>query len=185
MKNVWKLTLLGLFVLTLNLTGCAGPKTKTQCVADLASPNEKVVIHALLDIERNYPNNPEAIARVKSLLTDNRVLVRRKAARVLGAVHANVSQADLDDIVTLLNGPDKWTIVDGLKALRGLKAESTVPKILPLLQNPDANVKRDACRTLAVLGDKSIIPSIEPLLQDPDQAVVKDANDAIFRLKNK
>ena len=44
--------------------------------------------------------------------------------------------------------------MEGLKALRGLKAQSTIPKIVTLLKHADPNVKRDACRTLAVLGDK-------------------------------
>ena len=75
--------------------------------------------------------------------------------------------------------------MQALKALRGLKAESTVPKIVPLLQNPDQNIKRDACRTLAVIGGKDNVKDIEPLLKDPDKAVVEDAQKAIAALNIK
>ncbi|HEY5040678.1 MAG TPA: HEAT repeat domain-containing protein [Verrucomicrobiae bacterium] len=185
MKAIWKFMLLGSFVLAFCLPAPAKEVTEDQCIADLASSKEKVVIAALQGIEKNYPTSQNAIAKIKPLLTDDRLAVKRKTARVLGIVGAEVSDADLKNIASLLDSADKATIIDGLKSLRGLKAESTVPKITPLLKNPDANVKRDACRTLAVLADKSVIPSIEPLLQDKDKGVVKDASDAITALKAK
>lgn len=185
MKNIWQLVFLGAFTLVLSLPALAKDKTEGQYIADLASPKEKVVIDALGGIEKNFPTSQTAIPKIKALLADSRLPVKRKAARVLGVVHADVNSDDLKNIVTLLDSTEKATIIDGLKSLRGLKAESTVPKIVPLLQNPDANVKRDACRTLAVLADKSVISSIEPLLQDKDKAVVKDAADAIAALKAK
>ena len=75
------------------------------------------------------------------------------------------------------------SVIDGLKALRGLENRNDFAPILPLLQNPDANIKRDSCRTLAVVADKSVIPKIEPLLKDPDKKVQKDAEEAIATLK--
>ena len=185
MKNIWKLMFLGAFMLMLGLPALAKDETQDQYIADLGSPQEKVVIAALQGIEKNFPASVAAQAKIKPLLADSRIAVKRKAARVLGVVGADVSDADLKNIVTLLDSSDKPTIIDGLKSLRGLKAAGTVPKIVPLLKNPDANVKRDACRTLAVLADKSVIPSIEPLLQDKDKGVVKDASDAIAVLKAK
>ena len=160
-------------------------KSEDELIADMSSPKAKTVTSALQDMEKQYPTSVPGIAKAKSLLTDDRLAVREKAARVLGAIHADVSDADLDNIAKLLDGPGKDEIIEGLKALRGLKAQSTVPKIVPLLKSPEANVKRDACRTLAVLADKSVVPDIQPLLQDPDKAVVKDASDAIFTLNNK
>lgn len=185
MKNICKHLLVATVVFATALPLYAGNKTEEQLIADLDSPKEKVVYAALQDLEKQYPASENAHTKIKSLLTDKRMLVRDKAARVLGALHLELSDAELKNIAALLDSPDKKEIMEGLKALRGLKAQSTVPKIVTLLKHADANVKRDACRTLAVLGDKSNVPDIEPLLQDPDKAVVKDANDAIFTLKSK
>jgi len=88
-------------------------------------------------------------------------------------------------IAALLQSTDKYEIIDGLKALRGLKAQSTIPEITPLLKNLDKNVIRDAIRTLAVLGDKSLVPTIQPFMDFPDLAVQKDAADALAVLKQK
>jgi len=163
----------------------AAPKDEQSMLADLDSPRDKVVVDGLNRFEKEYPTSAPALAKTRILLTDSRPLVRRKAARVLGALHTDVTDAEMQSIAKLLDAPEKVEVMEGLKALRGLKAQSVVPKIVPLLKNPDNNVKRDACRTLAVLGDKSLIPSIEPLTQDADKLVAKDANDAIFALKNK
>lgn len=161
------------------------PKTEDEVVSDMSSTNAKVVYGALQTLEKLYPTSGPGLAKTKSLLTDERPVVREKAARVLGALHADVSDADLNNIEKLLDGTAKGEISEGLKALSGLRAKSAIPKILTLLKNPDPFVKRDALRTLAVLGDKSLIPQIQPLTQDPDPRVVKDANDAIFNLNSK
>lgn len=185
MKKIFQPLLVTALIFATALATFAKPAAEAELIANLDSPKEKVVYSALQDLEKQYPTSPTAIAKIKTLLTDPRAVVHEKAARVLGAIHADVSETDLNNIATLLDSPTKDGIIQGLKALRGLKAGSVVPKIIPLLKNPDANVKRDACRTLAVIADKSAIPQIEPLLQDPDKAVVRDANDAIFALKNK
>ena len=183
MKNIWKLMLVGLFTVAVALPALAGVKSEAEYIADLGSPKDKVVIAAMQGIEKNYPTSADAQVKIKALLADNRIDVKRKAARVLGIVGADVSSTDLDNIATLLASSDKATVTDGLKSLRGLKAQSTVPKIVPLLQNPDKNIKRDACRTLAILGDKSVIPSIQPLTSDSDPKVAGDAADAIAQIK--
>lgn len=185
MKNIWKLLLLGVFTLSLALTARAGVKSESEYITDLGSSKEKEVVAALQGIEKNYPTSANAQAKIKPLLADQRITVKRKAARVIGIIGADVSSTDLDNIATLLASSDKATITDGLKSLRGLKAQSTVPKIVPLLQNPDKNIKRDACRTLAVLGDKSVIPSIQPLTSDSDPKVAGDAADAIAQIKSR
>lgn len=160
-------------------------KTEEELIAQLGSAKEKEVISALQEMEKLYPTSTKCQDAIKPLLADSRKPVVRKAARVLGMMNAPVSEADLKNIAVLLKAADKAEIIDGLKALRGLKAESTIPEITPLLQNPNKNVVRDACRTLAVLGDKNLIPTIKPLLEVPDLAVQKDAADAIAILKEK
>ena len=186
MKRICKSLLLVAAVLVTALPLLAKPPlTEEELIANLDSPKEKIVYAALQDLEKQYPTSAPALAKIKTLLTDPRPLVHQKAARVLGALHTEVSDAELKSIAALLDSADKKEVLESLKALRGLKAQSTIPKIVTLLKNPDPNVKRDACRTLAVIADKSVVSDIEPLLQDPDKGVVKDANDAIFTLKAK
>jgi HEAT repeat protein len=177
---------LAVAVLALSQTiSSAAPASEAELIANLASPKEGVVTESLQKIEKEYPTSTTALPTIKKLLTDPRPKVARKAARVLGSIHASVDQTDIDNICALLKSPDADEVTDGLKALRGLNAPSAVPQILPVLKSPTPNLVRDACRTLAVLGDKSVIPSIEPLLQDPNPKVQKDAQDAIFALKAK
>ena len=175
---------LGLVAFT-TITAQAKGKTEEQLMAELDSPKEKVVFDAMAQLEKEYPTSTAYHPKLKAMLTDNRLKVQRKAARVLGALHAPVSDTDLQNICALLASDDKDAKMDGLKALRGLKSQSVISKITPLLQDGNANVVRDACRTLAVLGDKSVIPSMEPLLKSPDKKVQKDAQDAIFTLQGK
>lgn len=160
-------------------------KTEDQLIADLSSSKEKDVFSALQQLEKQYPTSTRAFPEMKKLLTDPRVKIRCKAARVLGALHAEVDATDLKNICAMFKANDRSETTEALKALRGLKAESTVPEILPLLQNSNAFIVRDACRTLAVIGNKSAIPAIEPLLKSPDAKIQKDAQDAIFALKAK
>jgi len=163
----------------------AKPKTEEQLIAELDSPKEKVVFDAMAQLEKEYPTSTAYLPKLKAMLTDNRLKVQRKAARVLGALHTPVSDTDLQNICALLASDDKDAKMDGLKALRGLKSQSVVPKMIPLLQDGNVNVVRDACRTLAEVADKSVVPSIEPLLQSADKKVQKDAQDAIFALNKK
>lgn len=189
MKNVCRSIFaagLGLSVLaTASPLFAKPPKTEDQLIQELSSSNPKIVYEALQNLEKEYPTSTKGLPLVKKLVTDPRPTVRIKAARVLGALHADVSETDLRNITALLRAVDPKEKEEGLKALRGLKAQSTVPDILLLLKDGDPFVVRDACRTLAVLGDKSLIPSIEPLLTNPDPKVQKDAQDAIFQLKAK
>ncbi len=160
-------------------------KTEEETIAELASPKEDVVVDAMLRIEREYPTSAKAIAELKKYLTDQRPKVRRKAARVLGVLHADVTSEEIKSICALLKASDHREIMDGLIALRGLKAAEALPEITPLLQHSHPNVIRDACRTIAVHGNKEHISLIEPLLEHKEKSVKKDAQDAIFALKNK
>ena len=174
---------LALFALVSPLA--AADKSEDQLISDLDSKNEDTVVSAMLKLEKLYPTSTKAFPTMKKMLTDSRSKVRRKSARVLGILHAEVNDDDLKAISALLKASDIQEVMDGLKSLRGLKAQKTVPEILPLLKSSTPNVVRDACRTLAVLGDKSHIPAIEPLLTHSVAAVKLDAQDAIFQLKAK
>jgi len=160
-------------------------KSEDDLIAALSSPKEKTVINTMQEMEKLYPTSAKCQDAIKPFLTDSRKPVVRKAARVLGVMNAPVSEADLKNIAALLKGTEKNEIIDGLKSLRGLKAQSTIPEIVPLLQNKDKNIIRDSIRTLAVLGDKSLVPTIEPFMSYPDLAVQKDAADALAILKQK
>jgi HEAT repeat protein len=175
----------GVFALTVGPVHAAKVKSEDELIADLSSPKEAVVTSAMLKLEKQFPTSPKAIGEIKKYLTDNRPAVRRKAARVLGALHAEVSTDELNKICALFKASDHREIMDGLIALRGLKAASVLPEITPLLNHSQPNVVRDACRTIAVLGNKSHIPLLEPLKSHANPAVQKDANDAIFKLSDK
>jgi HEAT repeat protein len=160
-------------------------QTEDELIADLDAAKPQTVTSALLKLEKDFPTSPKGLPKIKALLKDPRPEVRCKAARVLGALHADMDQADLNNIYALLKAPDPKEVIEGLKALRGLKAPDAVPEILPLLKDSTVNVVRDACRTLAVLGNKDTIPAIEPLLQHSDPKVQKDAQDALFVLRSR
>ena len=183
LSKVVRMLAVGFIVAALPLRAAAA--TEDQLIKDLDSSNAGVVTSALLKLEKEYPTSTKAFPVMKKLLTDKRDKVRRKAARVLGVLHAEVSDADIKAIVAMLKASDPQEVMDGLKALRGLKAAQTVPDILPLLKSKTPNVVRDACRTLAEHGGKEIILSIEPLLSHPSAAVKADAQDAIHKLRTK
>lgn len=163
----------------------APPKSEADLIADLSSSKTKLVIKALTSLEKQFPTSTNSFAEMRKLLADDRVEVRRKSARVLGILHADVSEADLKNITAMLKSSNPAEVIDALKSLRGLEAESTIPDIVALLDHKTPNVIRDACRTLAVLGDKDLIPQIEPLLTREDERVQRDAKDAIFKLSAK
>lgn len=160
-------------------------KTEDELIADLASPKEDVVASTMLKLEKQFPTSPKTIEAIRKYLGDNRAKVRRKAARVLGVLHADVTSAEIKTICELLKAADPREVMDGLIALRGLKAAEALPQMLPLLKHSDLKVIGDACRTVAVHGTKSNIADIEPLLKHPNAKVQKEANDAIFILKSK
>lgn len=179
--------MLGVYALT-NITSSAADKkllTEDELIVELSGPNEDKVANAMLQLEKRFPTGTKALPTIKKLLTDPREKVRRKAVRVLGVLHAEVDATDLKNITAMFKAANSLEVIDALKGLSGLKAESTIPEILPLLQNPTRNVVRDAIRAIASLGNKSHIPAIEPLLKHADAAVQKDAKDAIFALQKK
>ena len=183
---VLKTTLALLIALaTCALPVSAAEKSEAAAIAALSDKNEGKVTAAMQEIEKKFPNSVEGVAKIKSMLADSRVKVRRKAARVVGTLHAEVTEAELKNIAALLKGSTPEEVIDGLKSLRGLKSQPVIPEIKALLTHATPNVVRDACRTLSEIGGKDLIPAIEPLLNHANAAVKKDAQDAIFKLKNK
>jgi HEAT repeat protein len=163
----------------------AAEKTEAAAIAALSDKNGDKAAAAMQEIEKKFPTSVEGIKKIKSMLGDERVKVRRKAARVVGTLHADVTEAELKTIAQMLKGTTPEEVIDGLKSLRGLKSQPVIPEIKAMLNHPTPNVIRDACRTLADIGTKDLIPAIEPLLNHAHAAVKKDAQDAIFKLKNK
>jgi len=163
----------------------AAPRNEEALLKDLSSRLPVTVVSALKALETEYPRSTNAHAAIKKLLTDKRPAVRRKAARVLGAVHAQVDENDIKNICALLKSSHKYDNEDGLLALRGLNVPQVIPEILPFLKHSNTHLVRDACRALAVLGNKETISAIEPLLNHPEEAVRKDAQNAIAKLRAK
>src|ERR1019366_1945223 len=112
-------------------TALASKKSEEEWIALLSSTDEGKVTGALQGLEKEYPDSLTARAKIISMLKDPREKVQRKAARVLGAINAKVDAKVLADITPLLRSTNKDAVADGLKALRGLDAASTVPQILP------------------------------------------------------
>lgn len=205
---------LGMFAANLSLRASPN-KTEAELIQMLYSGDYHKINDALDRLPHWYPNSTNAIPVIKQMLRSNETMIvtrpapqslskkvaandghlmpirmppdimARMAARALGNYHAAVDGDDLDLICNLLKSSDVETVMDGLKALRGLDTPQAVPDILPLLQSQNDHVLRDACRTLAVLGNKSTIPYIEPLLKNPRIDVKADAQTAITSLRSK
>src|SRR6266550_8087361 len=127
------------WMLSLVFLAAASPvladEKEDKLIAELASPNAAKVTEALLKLEKQYPTSTKAFPTMKKLLKDPREKVRRKAARVLGVLHAEVDQENIKDICALLKAADPQEVMDGLKSLRGLKAAEVIPEILPFLKH--------------------------------------------------
>src|ERR1041384_3774814 len=95
---VWA-TLLALFAITAPVQ--AKDKTEDELMQELASPGANKVTTALQQLEKNYPTSTKAFPTMKKLLTDPRAAVRRKAARVLGVLHADVDSENIKAICAL------------------------------------------------------------------------------------
>src|SRR5215510_3073034 len=80
----------------------AKEKSEDDLIAELSNPNADKVAEAMLQLEKKYPTSTKAFPELKKLLTDPREKVRRKAGRVLGALHADVDSQNLKDICAML-----------------------------------------------------------------------------------
>ncbi len=160
-------------------------KAEARLIADLAADDSRKVLNALDELEASSRPGSNALLAARKLLPDPRPSIREKAARVLGALHADLNHNDIKAICRMLRSYDTHEADEALKALRGLNAAEAVPEIAPLLKSPQAALVRDACRTLAILGKKDLIPTIEPLLGDKRANIRKEAQDAIEKLRAK
>ena len=196
-NGMWLLLLLGLFGWPTGLP--AEPRrTESELIEMLRSTDSQKVITALERLPDWYPDSPNAIREIQSLLKSKSPappgfppnILKRRAARALGNYHAELSLEEVRIILDLLRSPDRNEAMDGLKALRGLKEppevrNQIVAQILPLLRDKEVHIVRDACRTLAVQGDKHTIAALEPLLNDRRADVRRDAQHAIVALRAK
>ena len=175
----------------------AADKSEDELIQMLKARDYKVVSSALEKLPKLYPDSTNSLPYIRELLKSNDVvskekkktvppnILARKAARALGEYHAALGPDDLKLIYGFLKARDSGEVIDGLKALRGLKAPDAVPEILPLLKDTNEHIIRDSIRTLAALGNKETIPAIEPFLQHSNPAVKKDAQEALAALQAK
>ena len=78
-------------------------KTEDELIADLASPKEEVVTSAmLLKVGKAVSHQHQGTGRDQKISRRQAPAVHRKAARVLGALHAEVTSAEIKSICALL-----------------------------------------------------------------------------------
>ena len=174
--------------------GCAtqpsGPKRGSEAylIGMLSSHDLEEVYDALARLPEKYPDSTNAVRVISGMLGDSKV--RRQAARSLGHYRAELDVEHVRLILGLLHAYDPNEVMDGLKALRGLRepqpiVDLMVAQMIPLLKDKNDHVVRDTCITLAVHGNKDTIPHIEPLLTRIRWDVKKDATEAIAALRAK
>ena len=175
----------------------AARKSEAELIAMLESTDHRTVLDALDRLPNWYPNSTKAQPQIQKLLGAkvNAVgvpinLISRKAARALGNYHVTLTWDELQVFLGFIRSHDVDDIMDGLKALRGLKEppdveEKISAEIMPLLKNEEIHIVRDAIRTLGALGNKNSLPAIEPLLKHTNSDVKKDAREAIAAIEKK
>ncbi len=171
-------------VLIVLLAAC-GARDEPQLMTALNSPDPDVVVEALSEIEDVGYASTSAQRRIIELVKDSRPEVRRRSARVLGAIHAPVDAATVAAIGAMLESRDDGEVVDALKALRGMPSRSEIPRMLPLLKHPDEHVVRDTCRTLGAVADAAVVPDLEPLLKSRNEEIRADAQAALAKLRHR
>lgn len=182
----------------LPMSTSAGPKkSETELIEMLGSKDPQTVIDALDRLPNLYPASTNAIQQIRKLLgTKVNIagfppnVISRRAARALGNYHATLDWDDLKVFLGFIRSPDVNEVMDGLKALRGLKEpreieEKLTAEVVLLLNDKELHVVRDAIRTLGALGNKATVPAIEPFLKHQRQDVKRDAKEAIAVLEKK
>ena len=172
-------------------------KTEAELISMLRSTDHQKAIDALDRLPNWYPKSTTAVLEIRQLLgrTVNqrgvpKNILSRKAARALGNYGATLSEDDLKVFVGFIRSSDIDDVMDGLKALRGLKQSpdserKLCAEIVLLLQDKEIHVVRDAIRTLGILGNKDIIPALEPFLKYMRLDVKRDAKEAIAAIQKK
>ncbi len=164
------------------------PLTEAELIRQLGTHDEDQVNVAISQLRDRFPTSTNAIHAICGLLKDD--WFRRRAARALGDCHAELELSDVKLILGMFRVYSPDEVMDGLKAIRGLKEPDAIKKkmvadVLPLLQDTNTHVVRDACRTLAVIGNKDTISYIEPLLKSKEADIRLDAKQAIDKLQSK
>lgn len=175
----------------------ASKKTEAELLAMLKSPEPQKVIDALDRLPNWYPNSTAAVSEIRGLLA-TRVSVKgfppniitRKAARALGDYGATLSGEDVKAFLALIRSSSVGDVMDGLKALRGLKQppeseQAIAAEVALLLKDKEIHIVRDAIRTLGTVGNKDTIPALEPFLKHMRLDVKRDAKEAIAALQKK
>src|ERR1051325_4491571 len=108
---------------------------EARMIAEMASNDPHKVLKALADLEEKQNPGTNAIGAARKLLSDPRPAVRKKAARVLGAIHAPLDQDEIKTICRMLKSYDPSEADDALKALRDLKVSEAIAEITPLLKS--------------------------------------------------
>lgn len=179
------------------LAHAAPGKSEAQLLEMLESKEHKKVLDALDRLPNWYPNSSAAQQQIKKLLGTKlnvsgvpQNLISRKAARALGNYHATLTWDELQVFLGFIRSSNIDDVMDGLKALRGLKEppdieEKLAAEIVLLLKDKEIIVARDAMRTLGALGNKSAIPAIQPFLKHMRIDVKKDAREAIAAIEKR
>ena len=172
-------------------------KSEAELIKMLASTDYQTVIDALDRLPNWYPQSTNAIPQIRKLLCTqlnvSRVpsnLISRKAARALGNYHATLDWDDLKIFLGFIRSSNVDDVMDGLKALRGLKEPPDIEhniaaEVVLLLKDKEIHIVRDAIRTLGTLGNKEVIPAIEPFLKHMRVDVRNDAREAIAAIQKK
>lgn len=172
-------------------------KTEAELISMLSSTNYQKAIDALDRLPNWYPNSTNAIQEIRKLLGSTvtrrgvpKNILSRKAARALGNYGATLGDDDLKVFVGFIRSVDVDDVMDGLKAMRGLKLPPETERklsdeIVLLLKDKEIHVVRDAMRTLGALGNKDVIPALEPFLKHMRLDVKRDAREAIAAIQKK
>jgi hypothetical protein len=195
--HCWAMVMVALATLAPTLASAAPRKSEAELLEMLGSSEHKKVLDALDRLPNWYPTSTNAQQQIKKLLGTKlnvsgvpQNLISRKAARALGNYHATLTWDELQVFLGFIRSSSVDDVMDGLKALRGLREppdieERLAAEIVLLLKDKEIIIARDAMRTLGALGNKSSIPAIEPFLKHLRLDVKKDAREAIAAIEKR
>ena len=148
----------------------------------LSSSNTQVRVNAIEMAAST--NNPQFMAGVQRLTTDELVLIRFAAAVAIGdakyyAAKNDVAQLLKDNDENVRLAADYATVMLG-------GSKSYTQQIRAALASNDQQVRANAAFLLGKLGDRNVLPSLYQLIQDEasDDRVRLNAIDAIARLRD-
>jgi len=125
---------------------------------------------------------PGALDAVMGAMRDRAPEVRSAAARALGTMHPDTSEA-LAALVDALTDPDDMVRVAAVSALAsiGNAAAPAVPALVRLMASSDGWFRTEVMRALGAIGPaaKTAVSALVPLLKDPDAQVRAGAAEAL------